>query len=83
MGMTLKSGSFLHRRSFLQDGAAVGAGLLGLDLLAACGSPTTTSGMVTPSKAPQRGGAVPGGNPPRCGALLASFQRDKTDESGR
>jgi hypothetical protein len=52
MGMTLKSGSFLHRRSLLQDGAAVGAGLLGLDLLAACGSPTTTSGVVTPSNCP-------------------------------
>ncbi len=40
--------SFLNRRSFLQQGAALGAGLVGLDMLAACGSsPATGTTTVT------------------------------------
>lgn len=47
MGMTPKTGSF-NRRSFLQRGAALGAGVMGLDFLAACGSTaSSTPGVVT------------------------------------
>jgi multiple sugar transport system substrate-binding protein len=51
MGTTSRNGLFLHRRSFLQGGIALGVGAMGLDLLAACGSttPTTTSDVVTAS----------------------------------
>lgn len=49
MGMTSRTGFFLNRRRFLQGSAALGAGVVGLDLLAACGgSPASTStGTVT------------------------------------
>jgi ABC-type glycerol-3-phosphate transport system substrate-binding protein len=49
MGITLRTESFLSRRRFLQSGAALGAGAMGLNLLAACGgSPSTaTQGEVT------------------------------------
>ncbi len=41
-------GSSFNRRHFLQGSAALGAGALGLDLLAACGgSASTTSSVVT------------------------------------
>lgn len=46
MGTTLKTTSFLKRRSFLQGSAALGTGLLGLDVLAACGA----NGPASPSK---------------------------------
>jgi multiple sugar transport system substrate-binding protein len=47
MSTTPKTGSFLNRRNFLQGSVALGAGVLGLDLLAACGSTAATPGVVT------------------------------------
>src|SRR5947209_5638180 len=44
MGTKPNFGSFFNRRSFLQRSAAFGTGALGLDLLAACGSPSANSG---------------------------------------
>jgi ABC-type glycerol-3-phosphate transport system substrate-binding protein len=44
MGTKPYPASSLNRRSFLQRSAALGGGALGLDLLAACGSPSTSSG---------------------------------------
>jgi multiple sugar transport system substrate-binding protein len=43
MGTTSGTRSFLNRRSFLQQGAALSAGLLGLDALASCGSSPVSS----------------------------------------
>lgn len=48
MGTKPNVGSSFNRRRFLQGSAALGAGALGLDLLAACGgSASTTSSVVT------------------------------------
>jgi multiple sugar transport system substrate-binding protein len=48
MGTTPNFRSSINRRSFLQRSAAVGVGALSLEaFLAACGSTTTTSGVVT------------------------------------
>lgn len=48
MGTKPNIGSSFNRRSFLQRSAAVGVGALSLEsFLAACGSTTTTPGMVT------------------------------------
>ena len=50
MGTTPNFGSSFSRRNFLQGAAALGAGALGLDLLAACGSTSaTTAGVVSAS----------------------------------
>src|SRR5579859_6594958 len=48
MSTTPGNTSSLNRRSLLQRGAALGAGVIGLDLLAACGGsgPTTTGSTV-------------------------------------
>jgi multiple sugar transport system substrate-binding protein len=47
MDTTRGTRSFLKRRSFLQQGAALGAGLMGLDILASCGSSPTSSSVST------------------------------------
>src|SRR5258708_16797652 len=48
MGTTPNFGSSINRRNFLQRSAAVGVGALSLEaVVAACGSTTTTSGVVT------------------------------------
>jgi multiple sugar transport system substrate-binding protein len=48
MARTSDTRNFLNRRSFLQSSAALGAGIMGLEALAACGGPaTTTPGVVT------------------------------------
>lgn len=48
MGTTPRPGYSLNRRRFLQQSAALGAGVVGLNVLAACGSTTsTTPGTVT------------------------------------
>ncbi len=46
--MTRTSRTFFNRRSFLQSGVALGAGIMGLEALAACGGPAaTTPGVAT------------------------------------
>ena len=47
MSTTSRTGFFLNRRRFLQGSAALGVGAMGLDLLAACGSPAATPGVAT------------------------------------
>ncbi len=49
MSMTSGTRSAFNRRSFLRHSATLGAGVMGLDLLAACGlsTPSATSGVVT------------------------------------
>jgi multiple sugar transport system substrate-binding protein len=64
MDTTRKTTTFsLHRRSFLQQSAALGAGALGLDLLSACGSsgsaaPTSTTATVDTLPPTSNPGAV-------------------------
>ncbi len=47
MSMTPKDAPVINRRSLLQRGAAIGAGLIGLEAFVACGSTETTSSSTT------------------------------------